>query len=310
MKCKIKTLIAIFIVISAMTSCSDDEAGQIIDNTPSIFEIIAESPNHNTLEQLLIDTQLDQTIDSGVFTIFAPTDQAFQALDIANLSNEEISQILLNHVLSGKAESTDLETGYEFTNATESITGDSDFLNIYVNVDAGISLNGSSNVTEPDINASNGVVHVVDQVIPRPSIVTFLNADNNFSTLVSALTQENQPDFISTLSDSDNPAPFTLFAPNNQAFEDLFVELELESLMDMDANTLTSTLNTHIVASNVIRAEDFSANTTVETLGSSFNIDASTDTITDQSGRNINIFITNIQATNGVMHVVDKVILP
>jgi len=311
MKFKIKTHLILSIVFFAiLTSCSDDEAGQIIDNTSSIFEIISDSPNHNTLEQLLIDTQLDQTIESGVFTVFAPTDEAFEAIDLNSLSNEDIAQILRNHVLSGKAESSDFGNGYESTNATESITSNSNFLNIHINVDDGITLNGVSNVIESDINASNGMVHIVNEVIPLPSLSTFVNADSNLSSLLSALTRDDQPDFVNTLSGFDSPAPFTLFAPNNQAFDALLVELELDSMMDIDTDTLTSTLNSHIVTSNVIRAEDFSSNTTIETLGSNFNIDASTDTITDQSGRNSNIFITNIQAGNGVIHIIDTVILP
>ena len=290
-------------------SCSDDEAGQIIDNTPTTFEIIANSSEHNTLEELLINSELRDVIDTGVFTVFAPTDEAFANVDLSSLTDEQINQILLNHVLTGKAESSDFGNGYERTNASEIFTGNTNSLNIYINVDGGITLNGTSSVINPDNDASNGVVHFVDAVIPIPSISTFVTADTRFSTLATALTREDQPDFVGTLSSFNDPAPFTVFAPTNDAFTDLLAELEIESLADIGATLLTSTLNTHVIAGSMVREEDLTT-ATFGTLGDDIDINAETAVITDMNNRDINIIITNVQAGNGVIHVVDKVILP
>ena len=303
---KISLISALFIFI---TSCSDDEAGQIIDNTPTTFEIIANSPNHNTLEELLINSELRDVIDSGIFTVFAPTDEAFNAVDLSSLTDEQATQILLNHVLTGKAESSDFGNGYERTNATETFTGNTNSLNIYINVDGGLTLNGVSSVINSNNDASNGVVHFVDTVIPIPSISTFVTADTGFSTLATALTREDQPDFVGTLSSFNDPAPFTVFAPTNDAFTDLLAELEIESLEDIEATLLTATLNTHVIAGNMIREEDLTT-ATVGTLGDDIDINAETAVITDVNNRDINIIITNIQAGNGVIHKVDRVILP
>ncbi|RRO14517.1 fasciclin domain-containing protein [Flavobacteriaceae bacterium 14752] len=305
---KLKSLL-IFGILLLMISCVDDEAGQIIDNTPNIFETIAASPNHNTLEELLVNTGLDQTLNTGTFTVFASTDEAFENIDLSNLTNDELTQILLFHVITGKFESTDLSTGYEITNATEIFTGNSNNLNIYVNKSGDITLNGQSTVTTADEIAFNGVIHVVDAVLTIPDITSFVSADDNLSTLNSALTRDDQPDFLGTLSSFDSPSPFTVFAPSNDAFTALITELSLQSLDDIGSSTLTSALNTHVIAGNIMREENLESGM-ISTLGSDININASTNTITDQSGRIINIFITDIQAANGVIHVVDKVILP
>lgn len=308
---KIKLLTVKFILLSFFsTSCStNDDAGQIIDNTKTTFETIAESPNHNILEQLIIDSGLDKTLNSGIFTVFAPTDSAFNDLNIDGLSQDEISQILLNHLLNGKAESTDFNNNYFSTNAYETFTGEKNIISIYVNVDEDVTLNGTSSVTTADVKASNGVLHFVDAVITIPDLTTFIRADNNLSHLASALTRDDQPDFISTLSTFDPPAPYTVFAPTNDAFDNLLTELELESLDNIDTATLTSTLNTHIIAGQIFRASDLTTGS-ISTLGDDFEIDAATAVITDQNGRTIKIETNDIQAGNGVIHLVGNVILP
>lgn len=301
-------LIGLFVLFITI-SCADDDAGQIIDTNLTTFDIIADSENHNTLEQLLIDTGLDQTLNSGTFTVFAPNDQAFNQVDLSNFDINELTQLLLNHVIAGNAESTDFNNSYVLTNAKESVSGNENTINMYVSVDGGIVVNGTSNVTIPDQEASNGVVHTVDAVIPIPNIKTFISADNRFSNLLTALSRDDQPDFLTILSDFEGQSPFTVFGPTNDAFTSLISELELDSLDDLETALLTSTLNSHVIIDNNLREEAMTTEM-LSTLGSTINLDASTLTITDQSDRTINIIITNIQSGNGVIHAVDKVILP
>lgn len=158
---------------------------------------------------------------------------------------------------------------------------------------------------------SNGVIHAVDAVIGLPTVVTFATADATFSTLVSALTRPDQPDFVAVLSTSAGtaPAPFTVFAPTNDAFADLLTELGETSLDAIGAATLTATLNTHVIAGANVRAEDLTSGD-VATLGETITIDATNATITDPNGRVSTIIVTNVQASNGVVHAIDKVILP
>jgi len=172
-------------------------------------------------------------------------------------------------------------------------------------------LNGISNVTAADISVSNGVIHAVDVVIDLPTVVTFATADATFENLVAALTRQDQPDFVSILSTpfGTNPAPFTVFAPTNDAFADLLAELGVNDLSDIDTATLTATLNMHVIAGANVRAEDL-VDGMATTLGGDIIIDAGNAVITDPNGRMSNIIVVNVQASNGVVHAIDKVILP
>lgn len=313
MKSLFKTnLLFSLMVFLLLSSCSDDDPAEPIQNDPTTFEIIAESPDHTTLEQLLIDTGLDQVLNDGNFTIFAPTDAAFEQVDLSGASNEELTNVLLNHVVNGTATTDDLSNTYLDTQATESFTGDGNQLSLLINVDTDVILNGAASVTTPDLEASNGVVHVTDAVIPMPDITTFATADPQFSTLATALTRDDQPDFVETLStNADNaPAPFTVFAPTNQAFSDVLNELGLDALADIDASTLTSTLNFHVIGEANVRVADLTNGEVATLEGGNIDINASNAALIDPNGRVINITFTDVQTINGVIHVVDKVILP
>lgn len=303
----------------SIISCSDDDDGA--PATPEgddTFEIIAQSPDHETLEQALVDTGLDQVLNDGIYTVFAPTDDAFSNVDLSGLSNEELTNVLLYHVLAGEtfAQSPGISqqpmfsTGYYKSAATENITGNGNALDMYVNVGDSVIINGNSTVTVADLNANNGVVHVVDQVLTLPNITTFAVADPTFDNLEAALTRGDQPNFgifLSTPNGSD-PAPFTVFAPTNDAFGDLLMELGLDELADVPQQTLTNTLNSHVIAGVNVRAADLTSGT-VQSLEAELTIDANNATITDPNGRVSNIIVTDVQTANGVIHAIDKVIL-
>tara|TARA_R110000850_G_scaffold241496_1_gene366114 strand:+ start:35171 stop:37009 length:1839 start_codon:yes stop_codon:yes gene_type:complete len=289
------------------------EAIDIVD--PTIAGLAMMTPDLSTLAEALQITGLDSVLNDRdeEFTVFAPTNAAFSTFlggaSINDVPVDLLTQVILNHALTGTVLSTDLTTSYTTTLATFGNTDDN--LSLYVNVDSGVTLNGISDVTAPDIPAANGVVHVVDAVIDLPTVVTFATADPTFSNLVAALTRPDQPDFVGILStpNGSSPAPFTVFAPTNDAFADLLVELGAASLDDIDTATLTATLNLHVIAEANVRAEDLVTGP-VTTLGGDITIDAGAATITDDNGRVSNIIVVNVQAANGVVHAIDKVILP
>ncbi|NND61855.1 MAG: fasciclin domain-containing protein [Flavobacteriaceae bacterium] len=289
------------------------EVLDIID--PTITRLAQTSGNLSILSQALEITGLDEVLDDRMaeFTVFAPNNAAFEAFldgaDIEDLPVDVLTQVLLNHVLSGTVLSTELETSYTNTLATYGTSSNN--LSMYINTEVGVKINGVSNVNTADVLAANGVVHIMSAVIDLPTVVTFATADPTFETLVAALTRADQPDFVGTLStpNGTSPAPFTVFAPTNDAFEDLFTELGVNDLSEIDGATLTATLNTHVIAEANVRAEDL-VDGTVMTLGDDIEIDATNATITDPNGRVSNIIVTNVQAANGVVHAIDKVILP
>jgi len=302
-------LILIAIVAVLLSACYEDDAAAPIANDPTTFEIISESPDHAILEDLLLSFGLDEDLNSGLFTVFAPTDAAFGNIDTSSLTDSQVKNILLNHVVQGAAESSSLFSTYLNTLAVESLSGAENNLSLYVNVGTDITLNGQSVVTGPDNLASNGVVHIVNEVITIPNVTTFATADPTFGILVEALTLDGQPDFVATLSSFEAPAPFTVFAPTNDAFVTALTELGVESLTDIAPSVLTSILNTHVIANANITSAELESGT-VETLGETFELDAENATITDQNGRTISIILTDVQAGNGVIHVVRSVILP
>ena len=281
----------------------------------TITDLAKDNNDLSSLVAALEYTGLDETLAdrSTEFTVFAPTNGAFASfLDgatVQDLPEEVVTQVLLNHVLTGTSLSSDLETTYDNTLATFDATDNN--LSLYINTDNGVTLNGISSVTAADNEASNGVVHVVDNVIELPTVVTFATADPTFNSLEAALTRSDQPDFIGTLSTSNgtDPAPFTVFAPTNTAFSDLLNELGLNDLSEVPQQTLTSTLNSHVVASANVRAADLTDGP-VTTLGAELTVDAGNATLTDPNGRVSNIIVTDVQASNGVIHAIDKVVLP
>lgn len=177
---------------------------------------------------------------------------------------------------------------------------------MYINTSSGVRLNGVSSVVIADIGASNGVVHVVDAVIGLPTIVTHALANPNFSTLVGALTSAGQPDFVGILSGNTN-SPFTVFAPSNTAFQ-TFESQNPGVIGSLTSAQLTSVLTYHVVAgANVLsNAIPSGPITTLET--GTFTVNGTT--ITDEAGRQTGIVAVDVQAANGVIHVLNNVILP
>lgn len=308
----ISKLFAIILITSFLTSCSNNdetiETNTIVD--------VAVNNNLSTLVKAVTKANLASTLSGpGPFTVLAPTNQAFEDFlsdnnfnSLDDVPTDLLTQVLLNHVIDGSLQSTDLSTGYANTKATSEASNTS--MSIYIDINDGVKFNGYSSVTAPNVSADNGTVHVVDKVISLPTVVTFATADPNFSILVQALTRETDFTFVSTLSLNTTPAPFTVFAPTNDAFVALLSELDLSNLAAIPTETLTSTLNTHVVANANVLDSGLSDGMEIQTLGGKLisNITGGA-TLTDSKNRVSNIIATNVQANNGVIHAINKVVL-
>ena len=313
MKTLFKTLAIIFI-INTFYSCNNDDNDTSME-TNTIVDV-AVNNELTSLVAAVTKADLAATLSGpGPFTVLAPTNDAFDAFLNANNFNslddvpkDLLTQVLLNHVIDGSLQSTELSTGYATTKATSAASGSS--MSIYIDTSDGVKFNGESSVAIANVAADNGTVHVVDKVIGLPTIVTFAAADSNFSILVQALTREDSFTFVSTLSSSTTPAPFTVFAPINSAFVSLLAELNLNALGDVPTTVLSSTLTTHVVAGANVLDTDLTDNMSISTLGGALtgNITGGA-TLTDSKDRISNIIATNVQANNGVIHAIDKVLL-
>lgn len=317
MKNLIKKMSLVCIAIT-MLSCSDDDNNS---NQPqTIAEIASANPNLSILVQALSRAGLVSTFDSpGDFTVFAPTNDKFEAFFLANgfadvnaVPLPLLTEVLKNHVVSGSFYSNELTTGYVKTLAKGSASA-TNTLSMYIEVGSTVKLNGGATnggatVVTADIEASNGVIHVVDNVIGLPTVVNHAIANANFTTLVETLTSAGQPDFVSILS---GVGPFTVFAPTNAAFTALGPELAAIPFTPSTAQ-LTTVLQYHVVSpANVLAATLMNGMEVTPLAGGTFTINTTSGaTITDQFDRVTNIIATDVQASNGVIHVVDRVLLP
>ncbi|MBT8324531.1 MAG: fasciclin domain-containing protein [Winogradskyella sp.] len=323
-------LLPIFILALGLVSCdSDDNNDGPTAQSTTIVDLAASDPNLSVLVEALVradnaGANLVTTLSGpGPFTVLAPTNEAFANFLATNNFNslvevptELLTQVLLNHVIAGNIASSNLfAAGSGYTN-TNAVGPDSAFLSIYYYTDTTVTFNGVSDVITADVEATNGTVHVVDAVIVLPTVVDFALANPALSNLVAALqladSQEPSPSLIPTLQ---SDGPFTVFAPTNDAFADLLVELDPSGnteLGDLDPATVEAVLGVHVVADNVRSSE---LNTgAVPTLGGDINLDASTLILTDANNRESQILATaglvDIQGINGVVHVIGRVLLP
>lgn len=317
---KNKIAFALACLTMAFTSCDSTDEVMSTDNT--ITGIASRTSDLSVLVQALNKADLAATLQgSGPFTVFAPTNNAFTTFlntnGYANLDAVPVAalkEILLNHVISGTNESTDLVNNTYIKTLAKGTASATNTLSMYVNTTSGVRLNGVSSVTTADVMASNGVIHIVDAVIGLPTIVTHATANPNFSSLVGALTGPGQPNFVSILSGT---GPFTVFAPTNTAFTNLNAELAAIPFTP-STSQLTSVLQYHVINGNVL-ASDLPA--VVAGGGVVPTLNTQNITISLTGGAKItgtfsparpasNIVATDVQCSNGVIHVLDKVLLP
>ncbi|SNY99397.1 fasciclin domain-containing protein [Flagellimonas pacifica] len=305
----------------------------------NIVEIAIETDDLSLLVEALqaANAGLVETLSGdGPFTVFAPTNEAFGALldalgdDYNSLSDfdtqEEIDllvAILTYHVVPDIAAfSTDLSDGQHILTVQGDNLGISlkdDYVHV---VDAS---DENAKVVLPNVKASNGVVHVINKVLLPQVAIDFVASlqlkniveiaieTNDLSLLVKALQTANAG-LVETLS---GDGPFTVFAPTNQAFKDLLDFLGFHGLSDFDTDEeiaiLVKVLTYHVVSGTAAFSTDLYDGqhiTTVQGGNVGVNIKNGTVHITDATDKNATVVLPNVEASNGVVHVINKVLLP
>lgn len=296
---KTTLLLSVFVVFG-LTGCVDDDDSVNAPPTSLNIVTLAETENDlSTLVNAINDADLGGTLQgTGPFTVFAPNNTAFSNLPdgtLDDLSSEELAQILTFHVVEGEITSSDLSA----SQTVETVQGEE----ILVTVDGGtVTVNGSAVVGTADIQASNGVIHIVDDVLlPKafrdPNIVDTAEDLGNFTTLVGALDQTGLKSTIQYLG------PFTVFAPTDAAFNNLPSGL-LSSLSDEE---LAEILQYHVLSGSVL-STDLTAEQAVPSLTQEeLFITANGDVTVNGSST---VATPDVEATNGVIHAVDRVLLP
>ncbi len=280
--------------------------------TPDIVALAQATPDLSILVEAVVAAGLVDTLKgTGPFTVFAPTNAAFAAaltelgLTKAQLLADKplLTAVLTYHVLPAKVASSAIPFGKAITTVQGSILKIDSVAGSVVITDG---RNRTSKVVTPDVAASNGVVHIVDKVIlpANKNIVQTAQGLPQFSILVEAVVAAN---LATTLSGT---GPFTVFAPTDTAFANLLAELGVtKAALLADTALLTKVLTYHVVSGRVLKAE-VPLNTAIKTVQGDTLTVGSNLAITDQRGRTSNITGTDVLTSNGVIHVIDKVILP
>ena len=291
----------------------------VVIGLPTVVDHTLANPGFSNLVAALgaADGNLVSVLSgSGPFTVLAPDDAAFASyLDgtpLGDVPTDALANLLLNHVIGDAVPSGALTgTGAGYTTTLAS-GPNSNNLSLYYNTSSGVNFNGISTVATADVVGTNGIIHAVDTVIDIPTVVTFAVADPNFSTLVTALTDLTpSTDFVATLStpNGTSPAPFTVFAPTNDAFAALAAI--------PDEPVLTQVLLHHVLGDANVTSGDLTDGISPTMLNSqaiTINLPGTGDNIanvTDAAGNSdIGVIAVDVQAGNGVIHVLNKVMLP
>ena len=258
---------------------------------------------HDSLVAALVHADLVSTLQGdGPFTVFAPTDDAFTAagIDLSTFDTDEenatLVDILTYHVYSGSVAAADVTDGMSAT----MVNGDS----VTFTVTDGTVMVGDATVTTADVTASNGIIHVIDKVLMPPAdlgdIPTVAQGTGAHDSLVAAVIQAN---LLTTLQ---GDGPFTVFAPTDDAFTAAGIDL---STFDTDEEnaTLVDILTYHVYSGSVAAAD-----VTDGMSATMVNGDSVTFTVTDGTVMvgDATVTTADVTASNGIIHVIDKVLMP
>lgn len=331
---KTKTLkqiaLAAFLCLG-LAACSSDDNNTTTDN--SIAGIASRTSNLSTLVSALNKTGLTATLSgSGTFTVFAPTNDAFSAFLTANgFANLDavpvpvLKNILLNHVIGTEIPSSALPAAtYASTLSPINTTANAPTISMFVQKSGNVvTINGGSSnkgttVATADIDATNGVIHVVNDVIAIPTLVNHVVANPDFDTLQAVVTSTsgtfgNQSAVLNALNGITAAAPATLFAPNNTAFTAATTGSGFA--VGATAAQVTKVLQYHVTVAGNVRSNQLTNNQSVPMITSPAQnttviLGSGTVDIKDTANNLSRVFQADIQCSNGVIHGVQRVLQP
>lgn len=292
-------------VALSLSACGGGDEHDIVD-------VLSDYPEYSLLVEAVQAAGLVDTLKGrGPFTVFAPTNTAFVNLlgelettkDALFADKPLLTAVLTYHVLAARVPAADIPFGRAITTVETGIFKIDNVGGPVITDER----NRTANITVTNLYASNGVIHGIDKVIlpGDKDIVATAQSVPDFSVLVEAVIAAN---LVTTLQGA---GPFTVFAPTNAAFTAALSELG-GSKEDLFADTglLTQILTYHVVPARVLKAEvPLNTNITTALEGATFQVNSSLQ-IVDVANRLPNIGPTDVLTSNGVIHVIDRVILP
>lgn len=306
-----RSLVACGIIAAAVTAAVPVEAKQKPTvKARDIATTAASTKDFKTLTAAIKAADLTKTLQGpGPFTVFAPTEAAFAALPAGTLESllkpenkAKLAAVLTYHVVPGRVAASQVVK----LNAAKTVNGQS----VTIKVTGGKVAVNSANVVKTDIRASNGLIHVIDKVLlpqespaasPTADIVDTAVSAGTFKTLAAALQAAG---LVETLKGA---GPFTVFAPTDAAFAALPAGT-LDSLLKPENKaTLASILTYHVVAGKVPASEVVKVTSAKTVAGPSVKVRVVGSTVYVDDAK---VTTADITASNGIIHVIDKVILP
>ncbi len=306
MKFKSLKALALVFTVSLLSACGGS------DEAPSVVDVARNDARFSVLAEAVAAADLDTTLSGeGPFTVFAPTNDAFTAL-LAELNVTKaqlladkalLRSVLQYHVLGASVPKASVPLGKAITPLQGGIFKIDSVGSDLVITDG---RNRTAKVVVTDVLARNGVVHAIDKVLlpANKTLVQTAQALPDFSILVEAVVAAGLVDTL------NGTGPFTVFAPTNAAFAKLLTELGVtKDQLLANKTLLTQVLTYHVLPARVLKAEVPVGSPIKTVQGQNLTIDASL-AITDANGRKAAITATDVLASNGVIHVIDNVILP
>lgn len=301
------------LVIGAMSACDKDKEDDNTVEPKSITDIVNENSDFTIFRAAITRAGLATALNGTTLTVFAPNNAAFVASGIADVAavnampEATLKSILEYHVLSSTQKAGDITTG---DNQEVTTLGGQ---KVFITKNAtGVSVNGAK-VTTADMAASNGVIHVIDRVLMPPSqnLLELAKGNADLSYLVAAVTRASSDSskVLDALSSTTNA--FTVFAPTNQAFIDAGFATEAD-LMLANPDTLTNILLYHVVPGRVF-SSNLAAGDVTTAAAKPIKIDLTDGVKITGAGNGTNVAKVkspNMLATNGVLHIIDRVLLP
>ena len=296
------------ILTVAISSCSKEDPAPTPTPTPNIVELAQSDTTLSILVSAVTKAGLVNTLSTTPnLTVFAPNNAAFRAAGypqsvIDGLTPTQVTTILTPiltyHVVGSIVKSTDVPV----SDAVATLNGKNIFASKNTN---GVFVNGKK-VTTPDLIASNGVVHIINGVLvpPTQTITEIVVGNPNFSLLKTAVVHAGLAGALG------GPGKFTVFAPVNAGFPaSLDTDAEINAA---PAATVAGVVTSHAFGTNIFASDLVAGNTgaTVNPLTTlTVGLTPPSVKITGSANPASNITATDIVATNGVIHVIDKVLL-
>jgi transforming growth factor-beta-induced protein len=248
---------------------------------------------------LLVTSGLSKTLESGEFTVLAPTNDALAEVKLSTFSNAQLLDFLKMHIVPAYIESKKL------SGATKTLNGDVYFSRLW---SGDVAVNGITNVALP-ISANNSLIYRITKALrpPNQDIENTLKNNPDFSEFVSLLALTD----IDTKKLLSSGNGLTLFVPNNAAFEALYKTTSKATLTNpTNKPQLTNILTYHILNGRIFTT-DFETNLGgVSTNYANGQVFLGSLAVRGKSSGLSNLLTSNILATNGVVHTIDKVLVP